>query len=119
MITPARDPRLLNSESLQQFSSTVIKIHPMSSRLVTNLKEKHLLLTFDAFGTLYKPRTSISSTYARIAKKHGIESVNEEKLAVSFKKGSACDRSLRVATKKSHSFQVSIEAVSQLWQGCM
>lgn len=66
----------------------------MSSKLVTNLTQKHLLLTFDAFGTLYKPRASISATYARIAKKHGIQNVNEEELAVSFKKGNACDRSL-------------------------
>ncbi|TID25175.1 putative transporter [Venturia nashicola] len=59
----------------------------MSSKLVANFKQKHLLLTFDAFGTLYQPRTSIPATYARVAKEHGIQDVNEEELAVSFKKG--------------------------------
>ncbi|KAE9984526.1 hypothetical protein EG328_008554 [Venturia inaequalis] len=58
----------------------------MSSKLVTSLRQKHLLLTFDAFGTLYTPRTSISRTYANTAKNYGIQNVNEAELAVSFKR---------------------------------
>ncbi|QDS75367.1 hypothetical protein FKW77_002379 [Venturia effusa] len=58
----------------------------MSSRLATNLKNKHLLLTFDAFGTLYKPRTSIPAEYVKIAKTYGIQGIDEQELAVSFRK---------------------------------
>jgi hypothetical protein len=59
----------------------------MSLKLGGNLKDKHLLLCFDAFGTLFRPRAPIAVTYARCAHKYGIKDVDEDALAVSFKKG--------------------------------
>jgi hypothetical protein len=71
-----------------------IIVCPMSSKLMGNLKDKHLLLCFDAFGTLFKPRTSISATYAKTARQYGIKDVDEEALAISFKKGDQISRYL-------------------------
>lgn len=67
----------------------------MSSKLVGKLKDKHLLLCFDAFGTLFKPRTSIATTYAKTARQYGIKDVDEEALAVSFKKGDQIDGNIQ------------------------
>lgn len=47
----------------------------------------NLLLTFDAFGTLFEPRDSIAAQYAHVAQEHGIEGVEESDIRVTFKKG--------------------------------
>ncbi|KAH8146526.1 uncharacterized protein LAJ45_09472 [Morchella importuna] len=46
----------------------------------------NLLLTFDAFGTLFEPRDSIAAQYAHVAQEHGIEGVEESDIRVTFKK---------------------------------
>ncbi|GAM88043.1 hypothetical protein ANO11243_060720 [Dothideomycetidae sp. 11243] len=46
---------------------------------------KHLLLCFDAFGTLFRPRTPIHKQYGDTARKYGINGFTDEQLAQSFK----------------------------------
>ncbi|KAK3686151.1 hypothetical protein B0T22DRAFT_538342 [Podospora appendiculata] len=49
--------------------------------------KRNLLLCFDAFGTLYKPRQPIGDQYMRMAKRHGLarQSVTPEVLEARFK----------------------------------
>lgn len=72
----------------------------MSSKRLVNLKKKHLLLCFDAFGTLYHPRTSIPATYAKCAGRYGISGIKEDELASSFKKGNSIRGGTRIVTKQ-------------------
>lgn len=48
-----------------------------------------LLLTFDAFGTLFTPRMPIAKQYAMVAQRHGLF-VNEDDLHHSFRQGESC-----------------------------
>lgn len=52
-----------------------------------SLRRRSVLLTFDAFGTLFHPRKPIASQYAEVAKQLGLKHVNEEELQASFRKG--------------------------------
>lgn len=47
----------------------------------------NLLLTFDAFGTLFEPKDSIAAQYAHVAQEHGIAGVEESDIQVTFKQG--------------------------------
>lgn len=47
----------------------------------------NLLLTFDAFGTLFTPRLPIAAQYALAAQEHGLAGVNEADVRVAFKEG--------------------------------
>jgi hypothetical protein len=47
----------------------------------------NLLLTFDAFGTLFEPKDSIAAQYAHVAQEHGITGVEESDIQVTFKQG--------------------------------
>ena len=47
---------------------------------------KSLLLTFDAFGTLFTPRRSIAKQYVEMGSKYGID-VSEDDLQQSFRLG--------------------------------
>jgi len=48
-------------------------------------QKKHLLLCFDAFGTLFTPRKPIAAQYAAVSRKYGICDIREEDLHQSFK----------------------------------
>jgi hypothetical protein len=50
-------------------------------------RKKNLLLSFDAFGTLYTPRRSIAAQYAEVARQHGLTNFTEKELGKSFKEG--------------------------------
>ena len=43
----------------------------------TGLQKRNLFLTFDAFGTLYKPRRPVAEAYGRAALRHGIVCVQD------------------------------------------
>ena len=49
--------------------------------------KKRLVLTFDAFGTLFRPRDSIGKAYAEVAKKHGLAGLIPCHLNENFKNG--------------------------------
>ena len=49
--------------------------------------KKPLLLTFDAFGTLYKPRSAIGSLYAACARQNGLKGFSDSVIQESFFKG--------------------------------
>lgn len=48
------------------------------------LRQKNLLLAFDAFGTLYKPFKPIAEQYADAARRYGIAGVDQPSLKESF-----------------------------------
>ena len=52
---------------------------------------KPILLTFDAFGTLYRPRDSIGRIYAEFARKHGLTGFTDAVIQDNFKKGGFFD----------------------------
>lgn len=58
---------------------------------MTNNKQmsnsKRLILTFDAFGTLFTPREPIGKSYARIARKHGLGGFTDDQIESSFRDG--------------------------------
>ncbi|KAL7276626.1 hypothetical protein RUND412_000362 [Rhizina undulata] len=45
-----------------------------------------LVLTFDAFGTLFKPKSPIATQYAEVARDLGLRDIKEEDVKISFKK---------------------------------
>lgn len=48
---------------------------------------RNLLLCFDAFGTLFKPRQPIGQQYADVARSFGLGGFSNEDVAKSFKEG--------------------------------
>lgn len=48
---------------------------------------KNLLLCFDAFGTLFKPRHPIAQQYGEVARSLGLTQVKNEDIHQSFKAG--------------------------------
>lgn len=51
------------------------------------IRSTNLLLTFDAFGTLFTPKISIAAQYVLVAQGHGLVGVKEGDVRVAFKKG--------------------------------
>lgn len=49
--------------------------------------KKRLVLTFDAFGTLFIPRQSIGKAYANVAAKHGLPGLVPVQVNEKFKNG--------------------------------
>lgn len=50
---------------------------------------KRLLVTFDAFGTLFAPRLPVVQQYSLVARDHGVE-VHASDLKDAFKQGRDC-----------------------------
>lgn len=46
--------------------------------------QRQLVLTFDAFGTLFTPREPIGQSYASTARRHGLSGFTDEQIASSF-----------------------------------
>ncbi len=46
-----------------------------------------LVLTFDAFGTLFHPRQPIAQQYAEAARMHGLSGFTDQDIEASFPKG--------------------------------
>ena len=51
--------------------------------------KRRLVLTFDAFGTLFRPKDTIGAQYALVAAQHGISGFSEDQLNDSFRRGEA------------------------------
>ena len=51
------------------------------------LNTRNLLVTFDAFGTLFKPRLPVPLQYIAVAEEHGITGLTEKQVNSSFKEG--------------------------------
>lgn len=48
---------------------------------------KRLILTLDAFGTLFRPREPVFKQYADLARRHGLSGFTDEQVGQSFKNG--------------------------------
>ncbi|CAD6570683.1 MAG: hypothetical protein ASARMPREDX12_003811 [Alectoria sarmentosa] len=48
-------------------------------------KYKRLMLTFDAFGTLFTPREAIGKQYAEVARRHGLSGFTDDQITSSFR----------------------------------
>lgn len=59
----------------------------MSVARLLDRPTKHVVLTFDAFGTLYSPRQPIAQTYADVANKHGVTGASVDGIDFNFRKG--------------------------------
>lgn len=46
-----------------------------------------MLLTFDAFGTLFVPRKPVAIQYCEVAGAHGLTGFTDEQIAASFRRG--------------------------------
>ena len=57
-----------------------------TKRLIID-RGKPILLTFDAFGTLFRPREPIATLYAQGARKHGLSGFTDEEIGARFRKG--------------------------------
>lgn len=49
------------------------------------LRTKRLVLTFDAFGTLFTPREPIAKSYADTARKYGLSGFTDDEIASAFR----------------------------------
>lgn len=58
-------------------------------------REKNLLLSFDAFGTLFTPKAPIATQYGEIAKFHGLAGFTDDELNASFKRAFRNESKLR------------------------
>lgn len=50
-------------------------------------RKKNLLLSFDAFGTLFTPKAPIATQYGETAKFYGLAGFTDDELNASFKRG--------------------------------
>ena len=55
----------------------------------SNIPKRNLVLTFDAFGTLFTPKSPISKQYIAAAREHGLNLTDEDewKVMINFKNG--------------------------------
>lgn len=58
------------------------------------VRPTNLLLTFDAFGTLFSPKFPIAIQYALAAQEYGLVGVKTADIPAAFKKGNYISRSL-------------------------
>ena len=49
--------------------------------------KRRLVLTFDAFGTLFRPKRPVHEQYADLARKHGLSGFTDEEVGHNFKLG--------------------------------
>lgn len=49
--------------------------------------KRRLVLTFDAFGTLFYPKDTIGKQYAQVAGQHGISGFTSDQLDITFRHG--------------------------------
>lgn len=54
------------------------------------LRTKRLILTFDAFGTLFTPREPIAKSYADTARKFGLSGFTDDEIASAFRDAFTC-----------------------------
>lgn len=84
-----------------------------------------LILTLDAFGTLFKPKQPISRQYAELAWRHGLSDIAEEQIRQNFKRGitstsTACQHvfdvwSLLIFVKRSTEHSMTIRTTAERW----
>jgi len=55
--------------------------------VVAPRQARSLLITFDAFDTLYSPRTRIALQYLRVAKKYDAHIEGEREMEITFRNG--------------------------------
>ena len=90
-------------------------------------KPPTLLLTLDAFGTLFVPREPIAKQYSDVARRYGLKGVSDKEVGLSFRRGKLsniglaggkCASTALLATTLiplSNSFQVRVGKASKLW----
>lgn len=54
---------------------------------MANSGRRSLLLTFDAFGTLFSPRGTVAQQYVNVAKQFGMKGLAVSEIDDRFKKG--------------------------------
>jgi len=63
----------------------VIELRAVTSTITIIMPPKNLLLCFDAFGTLFKPKAPVPQQYAEVAKSLGLGGFSNDDVAASFK----------------------------------
>lgn len=64
-------------------SHTIIDFQPCDHNL--KMPKPNLLLCFDAFGTLFRPKKSIFEQYGEVARQLGMKLPNNDQLQVAFR----------------------------------
>ena len=54
--------------------------------------KRAVVLTLDAFGTLFTPREPVAKQYGHVARKHGLSGFTDEEVGLNFRAGDS-DRS--------------------------
>lgn len=50
-------------------------------------KKRAIVLTLDAFGTLFTPREPIAQQYGYVARRHGLSGFTDEQVGTTFRAG--------------------------------
>lgn len=82
------------------------------------MSKRNLLICFDAFGTLFRPRRPIAQQYGEVARSLGLRGFTDAELEKSFRAGLSCGTVIQCAHPADAclSFQGRVKAASQLWQ---
>lgn len=58
-----------------------------TKRILPTMTPRNLLICFDAFGTLFKPRAPIEQQYGEVARSLGLAGIRDDDVRDSFKTG--------------------------------
>jgi hypothetical protein len=54
-------------------------------RSTQRFAQRNLLLAFDAFGTLFRPRVPVLQQYEEVARQHGLDGFTQQRLSETFR----------------------------------
>lgn len=79
--------------------------------------KKDLLLCFDAFGTLFAPKTPVAAQYGEIARQHGLSGFSNDQVQNAFKKGAAALLYIKNENFADviYRFQRRVQGEAKLW----
>ena len=79
----------LTKEAYRPISSDALDLHITRAASTMTAKQRTIVLTVDAFGTLFTPREPIAKQYGDVARKHGLSGFTDEEIEKSFRVGNA------------------------------
>ncbi|KAL9099163.1 MAG: hypothetical protein Q9163_005299 [Psora crenata] len=77
---------MLKCQQVSTATTSLVEEMPAVNRLALDI-QKPIILTFDAFGTLFTPRKPIERLYSETARRHGLTGFTEEDIGRRFREG--------------------------------
>lgn len=95
------------------------KAYKLTGKIKLDLT-KPILLSLDAFGTIYHPKQTIVKTYIKYAKKYGLRNLDQKVVSEKFTEGdlsrlASVNSRLLTQVMATSSFRDSTPRVSPLW----